>query len=202
MADVNQLLDLPLGTVAALASGYIGYRLAYVGKDGGHQQADTAFLTLVWASVAKFTTMQAAPIGVGAAYLLGLVATCVVALVWRKYLQELVFWCLRKASLLDHDGFHSAWASALGRPLEPPRQLIVRLKSGRRLACDDLNPFYGAPLGPCLLGPDGSVGLYVTAVMESHDGEWSERSPQNDCGWSMTYIAASEISEIEILRSA
>jgi hypothetical protein len=110
---------------------------------------------------------------------------------------------LRRLKLVDHDGFHSAWASALGRKLQPPRQLVVRLKSGKRLMCADLADFADAPLGPCLLGPDGSVGLYVTDVMETADGTWDERKPRcgdEAYGWSMTFVAASEISEIEIMR--
>lgn len=203
MGDANALLDLPFGTLAVLAAGYIGYRLAYVGKDGGHKQTDIAFLTLVWASIAKLCATYTSVLGEIASYAFGFVVTVAAALIWRAYLHEAVFNVLRAMKLVDHDGFHSAWASALGRKLKPPRQLVVRLNSGKRLMCHDLADFANAPIGPCLLGPDGSVGLYVTDVMEGADGTWEERSPrQADAshGWSMTFVAASEIAEIEIMR--
>lgn len=201
--EIQSILDLPLGTLAVLAAGYIGYRLAYAGKDGGHKQTDTAFLTLVWASIAKLCATYSAVLGEISSYLIGFAVTVAAALLWRAMLQEIVFKLLRGLKLVDHDGFHSAWASVLGRKLKSPRQLVVRLKSGKRLMCHDLADFADAPLGPCLLGPDGSVGLYVTDVMESADGMWDERTPRSADkahGWSMTFIAASEISEIEIMR--
>lgn len=203
MDNTSTLLDLPFGTLAVVAAGYVGYRLAFVGKDGGHKQADIAFLTLVWAAIAKLSATYTADTGEIVPYAIGFAVAVIAALFWRACLQELTFSVLRRLQLVDHDGFHSAWGSALGRTLKAPRQLIVRLKSGKRLMCADLNTFADAPLGPCLLGPDGSVGLYVTDVMEKSGGTWNERTPRSantEHGWSMTFIAADEISEIELMR--
>lgn len=64
-----------------------------------------------------------------------------------------------------------------------------------------LGDFEKAPLGPCLLGQDGSVALYVTDAM-AKDGDWEKREPFDsehaDWGYVLTYIPANQISEIRL----
>lgn len=203
--EVRQLLELPFSTVALLGAGYLGYRLAYIGRDAAHKASDTVFLSLVYAAIAKGVGVLFAPIAEPTLQALaGLAGALVVAGTWRRRGQEATFATLRRWGVLDHDGFASAWDSALGRRLPPPTRLVVRLKSGKRLMCENLADFEAAPLGPCLLGPDGSVGLYVTDVMEGPGGEWDERKPfdqgATELGYAMTFIMASEVAEIEISR--
>ena len=53
LSDVQTLLDLlPVNTITVLASGYLGYRLAYTGKDTKHKATDKVFLSLAFGLVA------------------------------------------------------------------------------------------------------------------------------------------------------
>lgn len=203
MNDIQTFLDLPFETLFVLAVGYLGYRLAYTGRASAHRSLDVLFLTAVFGLIARsavlgFAPRVSDPVWVHA---LALGITVSSALFWRVWAQEACFRALRYLGISDHDGFASAWSSMLSRPVSRPTQVVVRLKSGRVLLCEQLEKFNDAPMGPCLLGEDGSIGLYVTHVLDSASSEWDERAPFDPFwGYSMTFVAADQISETEIRR--
>lgn len=203
MNELTSLLDLPFDTLFVVAVGYLGYRAAYIGRGAGRSGVETVFLSAVFALIAKAMTLGL--FGFGAAswvgYAVTVPAVVALAMIWRRWLQEVVFRLLRWLDLNDHDGFTSVWDSMLARPLPPITQIVVRMKSGRKLLCDDVGRFNNSPLGPCLLGEDGSVALYVTHVMTDEAEGWVEVEPVHaKWGESMTYIRAEAISDVDIRR--
>lgn len=205
IGDIENLLNLPFDTLFVLAVGYMGYRAAYIGRGSGKNAVETVFLSTVFAMFARATTLALATtdLDIWAVYPLAALVVLGVALLWRRWLQEWMFRALRRIGIYDHDGFSSVWESMLARPLPPVSQLVVRLKSGKRLMCDQVGRFNASPLGPCLLGEDGSVALYVTHAMTGEDEGWVEMEPvDDDWGQAMTFIRADQISEVEIRRIA
>lgn len=124
------------------------------------------------------------------------------ALVWRRGVQEALFRLQRLLNLNLHDGFTSVCDSMLAHPLPPINQIVLRLKSGKQLMCDDVGRFNSSPLGPCLLGEDGSVALCVTHKVDDRAEGWVEMEPVHaERGEAMTYVRADQISEVEIRRA-
>lgn len=214
MTDIQSLLDLPYETLALLASGYLAYRLAYVGKDAAHSSVDVVFLTVVFAFVAKQTTVSVdllmwsthqTPGGIFAS-LAGMVSALISAAVWRRSLQEFVYAALRKVKVSDHDGQPNVWRSMMARTLQPPARLVVVLKNGSSLMCNQLAMFKDAPMGPCLFGQDGSVAMYVTDIRRPADQDWTEVEALDpnrpDWGYEMSFIPADEIARIDVTRPA
>lgn len=214
MTDIQSLLELPYETLALLASGYLAYRIAYVGKDAAHSPVDVVFLTVVFAFVAKQTTVwvdlsvwstHQTPGGFLAS-LAGMVSALIAAAVWRRFLQEFVYSALRRAKVSGHDGQPNVWRSMMTRTLKPPVRLVVVLKSGSSLMCNQLAVFTDAPMGPCLFGQDGSVAMYVTHSHKPAEQDWEEHEAfdpaRPDWGYEMSFIPAAEIARIDLTRPA
>ncbi len=206
MNDVISLLALPFSTLAALGCGYVGYRLAFTGRNGAHGAVDVVFLSLCFAAIAK-AVMYPFPGGwliLGS--LLSVVVVAAAACIWRVAAADLVFGRLRAWGVSDHDGARSAWASMLARRLRSPMRLVVKLTHGGSLMCNDLRPVSQAPRGPCLFGEDGSVALYVTDMMSANDNSWTECRPcdheRPGWGYEMSFIPASQIARVDITRPA
>ncbi|WP_415392458.1 hypothetical protein [Paracoccus sp. SJTW-4] len=204
--NAQYLLDLPLGTLAALASGYLGYRIAYTGKDTKHGPLDVVFITLVFSFIAKsiiaiIATEDAGALRTVAAFVVAITSAIGAACAWRKWLADETFEVLRTMGVSASDRCTTAWESMLHRSRSPQR-LVVRKKNGDRVMTFNLADFSNAPLGTCLLGEDGSVGMYVTDIMPREKTEWETRevfdSARPDWGYDMTFIPASEIAEVRI----
>lgn len=208
--DVRALLDLPFGTLAVMASGYIGYRIAFTGKDKTHATIDVIFLTMVFAALAKFVSISlgswvSAGQEGGATEFWGAVAALpsavLAAAAWRRFGEVHVFHALRKLKISHSDRHRTAWETITQRSGVYPSQLIVKKTDGTLLMSECLADFATAPLGPCLLGQDGSVALYVTDTMPQN-GDWEKREPFDskhaDWGYVLTYVPASQVSEIRL----
>lgn len=203
MAELERLLNLPLPTLAALAAGYIGYRIAFVGRDGPHGPADVVFLSFAFAAVAQ-GVMSLAPVAVWAGAPLAVAATLIGAVSWRVIGDSGTLYIMRRLRISGHDRGRTAWESMLMRDLKAPNRVVVTLKSGRQIMCANTNAFHDAPLGPCLFGPDGSVALYVTDTRPNPEADWVELQPHDPenpkWGWEMTLIPADTIERVKVTR--
>jgi hypothetical protein len=200
MNDLQSLLSLPLGTLAVLAAGYIGYRIAYVGHDSTHSTIDVLFLTLTFSLVARLAEDLIIPhAGLVVAALGGIVAAVVGAAVWRSGLEDFSRRLLRLARISTSDRHLTAWDTVRLRRNFSPTWLMLRLTDGRRLLSSDLNRFASMRDGPCILGADGSVAMFVTERRAAQSEEWTPCDLTKEYfGTELTYIPAREISEIRI----
>lgn len=201
MPDVEALLDLPLATLAVLVSGYLGYRIAYIGKDSTHKAVDIAFITLSFGLVAKLVFSQAIyPIPYASANaVLALTATLVAASIWRGWGDSAAKKVLRAARVSFSDGHSSAWDTIRLSTKDRPTQLVVRKTDGSQVMCERLETHAKMPHGPCIYGPDGSVAIYVTQYRPASGGNWIKTSFADEVyGVALTYIPAQQIDEIEI----
>jgi len=202
MEPVRALLDLPLATLAPLAAGYLGYRTAFIGRNGAHRAVDVVFLSLVFALVGKMVMVAS-----GGWIIPGAVAavavTIMTAALWRVLGVHHVFAMLRRRRIVDHDGQPDVWRSMLARQdIDGANRITVRLKSGRHLLCNDTRSFNLAPMGAYLLGEDGSIALYVTHSKGAVPGsEWIEAEPLDQgFGYDMTFIPAAGIESVDLRR--
>lgn len=202
MLDPKILTTLPYDFLWMMATGYLAYRLAFVGRNSHHKVFDETLLMVVFATIARlaaafFVTVACLPYVPAA--MLGAVFTLALALAWRCWLANWARERLRNFGLVDHDGYADAWRSMLAADLNGPKQLVVVLKSGKSYLCDDLARFNTAPLGPCLWGEDGSIGMYVTAMRKQGE-KWQDLNPERSIGYEMSFFKAAEIERIDITR--
>lgn len=205
MDGANALLSLPLGTLVPLAAGYVSYRSAYVGRDAHHKQMDILLCVVVFAAIAKaMAALAAHSVGPEIALGVGALLAYSSALIWRRKLSVWYASILSGAGIVDHDGQPSAWKTVLASQLKGPTRLVVYLKDGSRLACMQLSDFNKSPTKSCVLGEDGSVGLYVTHAYDPKKADWVENTAydpsRDDWGYELTIVPSSEIARVEVTR--
>lgn len=199
MPEIQNILALPLSTLTILVAGYLGYRVAYTGKDGNHRTIDTIFLSLVYALIAKAVLSYGPMASELKSSALAVAISLLAAAAWRRWGEDLIFKLLRFSRVSASDRHSSAWDSLRMKPRFAPSTLVVRLRDGRRLMCSDLSRFMAFEAGPCLLGADGSVSLFVTDQAEAGSEDWKEREIFHDgFGTEITYVPAAEIAEIKV----
>ncbi|KGJ18696.1 hypothetical protein [Paracoccus sanguinis] len=195
---------LPYDFLWLFATGYVAYRIAFVGRNSHHKTFDETFLVVVFATLARLISALLATLA-GTYSLSGSVlatlGTLCLAIVWRRWLSCWLRKTLREAKLVDHDGHADVWRSMLAEDLRGPTQLVVVLKSGKSYLCDDLARFNDAPLGPCLWGEDGSVAMYITALRKQGEA-WQDCNPEGENGFELSFFKAADIERIDITRRA
>lgn len=202
MQDVKLLLDLPFEVLAVLAAGYLSYRLAYTGKDGAHAPVDVVFLALVFALLAKLIAIALIylipSIPSVLSYTVALCFTVIGAAAWRR-LSGRIDWLLRRMGISTFDRHETAWGSFLAEERKRVTSLIVHKKNGETVMSEPLSDFEGALFGPCILGEDGSVAMYITDFRRREDEDWQESDPRDaEWGTAVTIIPASEIAWVRV----
>jgi len=201
--NINSLLALPLETLAMLVAGYLGYRLAYIGRDESHRGTDVVFLSLVFALLARAAMGVGAAIGapewagIGA----GIAVALAGAALWRRWGQEGAFRLLRSAKVSMADGHRTALQSVIKRESISISQIMVRRADGVGMMCDDASRFVDTPTGPYWFGEDGSIALYVTHQRGAGENEWEDISDQTrDADWGdlITIIPADKVAMVEL----
>ena len=194
------LLNLPWQIQLSIASGYAAYLLCSVGSRAKHTAVDVTFLTLTFGLIAsgvyfvglRFTNIYASS---AAAF----VITCSCGALWRRYFSSMLRKILRKTNISWSDDSPNSLASMLYDSSRPVSQIAVQLEDGTWLRCDNLKDFETSPFGPCRIGPDGDVAMYLTHTV-SKDGEEKELTTVKDLefGDRITYIPASKIKRINL----
>lgn len=193
-----ELFNLPWHIQLTLAGGYAAYLLCYVGIRAPHTSVDTIFSSLLFG-----------PIVAGAHFLLishtdevaasasAFVAACLVGVLWRKVGRPLLKWILRATNVSWVDEDPSALASIMANNKYPMTQVGVQLDDGTWLRCDELWRFADAPFGPCKIGPNGDIALYLTHEQPIEGPEVELQSVRDEiCGDRISYIPASKIKII------
>lgn len=196
----EKLLNLPWEIQLALGSGYVAYMLAYLGIREHHKAIDVTFRTIAFGLCATgVLTLMPASCGwwrIATA----ITAAVVSGILWRCWLADAAHWLLRKLDISWSDETPSAWS----RITQHNRriyysQLSVQLDDDTWLFCDNTRPFADAPFGPCTLGPNGDIALYVTHKC----GPGTEIVAVDDVrdpyhGDEITYVPASRVRKLSV----
>jgi hypothetical protein len=199
--DYKSLLDLPLETLVVLAAGYFGYRIAYVGRDRTHRAIDTLFLCVVFGFTAKLGGVISEywsenEIWKAAA---SVCTALVVSAIWRGWVAGWTARLLRQLNISYTDGHANTFETISTSTKERVTQLVVRRRDGTKLMSNNLVQFADKPFGPCLLGQDGSVGMYITDFAQTPKSGWEEIDPaEGGHCIAFTYIPADCIAEVEL----
>ena len=196
----EKFLNLPWEIQLALGSGYVAYRLAYLGIRYHHKAIDVTFRTIAFGLCAT-GVLKLVPENYGWVRPVAAITAAVLAgVLWRLSLADAVQRLIRKLNLSWSDETPSAWSCITQHNRRVfCSQLTVQLDDDRWLFCNDTRPFANAPFGPCIFGPDGDVALYVTHKCDP-DGEIvpaeTIRDPYH--GDEMTYVPASRVRKISM----
>lgn len=194
-----EILKLPFAIQVALGSGFMAYMIAYAGIRQHHGATDGAFRSIAFGLIATAVLTWAPAYRIWTP-IAAVVATLLAGVLWRWKLMAIIQSLLRTTSISWSDDIPTAWLSvtALRTDLRLS-QIAVDLENGRVLTCDDTRPFGDSPFGPCTLGLDGSVAMYVTAERRP-DGEWIDSADVFDPvdGARLTYLPASSIKRVEL----
>ncbi|MDX0158973.1 hypothetical protein GOC22_25535 [Sinorhizobium meliloti] len=198
-----EIASLPLATVLFLAAGYSGYFIANTGIRDHHKSVDVAFSSAVFGFFGLFLhqTLVTHEINVYASTLLPYAASCLIGVAWRMWGRRGMRCVLRFLHVSYADELPSAWVSMFNVTGVDGTQLAVQLKNGTWLECDDLHRFAKAPNGPCVLGTNGDVLMYVTHYRLSGEDRRENAAVQFEAwGDEITFIPGSEIARIDLRR--
>lgn len=196
----SDLLNLSWQIQVALASGYAAYLLCYAGIRGSHTTIDTTFSTLVFSLIATAILYLAKPrIHDVAAGALAFILTCAAGILWRRFFRKPLRWLMREWNVSWSDDDPSSLATLLANQDHPVSQVGVLLDDGTWLQCRNLGLFADAPFGPCKLGANGDVALYLTHEV-SPGGDVKELQTVRDAyyGDRITYVPASRIKRVTV----
>lgn len=200
---ITELVELPWVTLLTLASGYAAYYVANTGLRAHHKPIDVAFSTLVfgfcaaylyeWLIDAGWESFTASPSA--------FVASIIVGGLWRRLGRGSLRKALRLSKVSHSDDLPNAWTAIFDVTGVETTQLSVLLKDGTWLQCDDLSRFKDAPNGPCVLGGEGDVLIYVTDSRKpDEDSIENDAVAFEDWGEEITYIPATQIARVDIRR--
>jgi hypothetical protein len=205
---MEEYLSLPWQTQLVVVAGYFGYIIAYSGRRSNHEAIDVAAITLCFGSVALFVLSLSDKIEAKIYILpaqtvavLAIISSIAAGAVWRAFLRHWTHEVIRKISRSDEDGLQTAWESIIQKQDLRYTQLVVTLTNGRELESYPLANFNTWPNGPCVLGGDGGVGMYVTTIEENGQIR-ATNALKNEDGMRMTYIPPDQIQEIDFKRKA
>lgn len=204
-----EIMNAPWVTVLTLAAGYAGYFVAHVGLRDHHQPMDQLFRVVLYGFWGVFAYMGArAYLGLGilSASALCMTVTILLGAFWQRGLRDRFTKLMRRVGVSHSDDLPTAWmAIAEVSPKVEASQLSVILTDGTSLFCDDLARFRDMPNGPCILGGQGDVLLYVTHIgrrdqagkMAFTESDWVSDST----GHQITWVPRDNIARITLRRS-
>lgn len=198
MDIIDAISSLPLETLAALAGGYLGHRLAYVGLDGSHRNVDTVFGIIVFATIGMASSALVGDLGLERPWpqIIGIAAALLAAIAWRGKVSRLMSMTLRLARISTSDPHLTAWDTVRTNPRDGVTAVIAVLDDGSAVASDDIGRFARLPNGPCVFGADGSLALFITRFRESGSLEWTDLAVRDPgFGNVMTVLSADRIRE-------
>lgn len=192
----DKLFELPTQIQLTLASGYAAYMLSYVGIRSHHTGVETTFLALVYGLIATaaFSFLRSHNVPIAAAIAAGFFVTCVAGIFWRIKGRKWYIYLIRKTKFSQSDDDPSAWASIIFDDSNYVFQIAVTLDDGTVFGCDDTRRFENSPFGPCKMGPDGDVAMYVTHLTKpDRDTREQDEVVDEYYGDLITFIPSTKI---------
>jgi hypothetical protein len=200
MQEIPALLGLPAATLVPIAVGFLCYRLAFVGRDGHHSGSQMVLTSVVFAAIVRAVCeIATAYVQASAALALGVATGVLAAIAWRKVLAERAFKAMRKMRIVTADGQPTAVQSVLASDRGKLTEICVWTASGQAFISEHIHRFEEEPKGPFWIGPDGSVALYVTSIMDPATKEWTAIDPLNDdWGTRLTIVPGSQVARLDL----
>jgi len=199
MPEIPALLDLPFTTLVPIALGFLCYILAFSGRNGHHSSAHTVLITVVFAAIVRSAVSLFPPAVTPVAGLaIGAMLAFSAAAGWRWFLADWTKSLLRTLRLWSSDSQSTALQSVLATDKGRLTELCVWTNTGQAFMSEYLDRFKDLPKGHSWIGPDGSVALYVTAVLDPVTKEWVEEMPLDEnWGARLTIIPANQVARIQ-----
>lgn len=192
---------------ATFVAAYLAYVVAYTGRRKHHKSIDSTFIILTFALIAlSIVEILDSKVPAGNGFRVGIISACAVsgtvfsAVLWHAKVHGLVQGWLSKIKADQDDGFPTAWETIISEPGLAYSQVYVTLKDGRKLESYQMEPFNKLPNGPCILGLDGSIAMYVNAIKEPESERRDIETITDDDGHRITYIPADQIAEVDLRR--
>jgi len=198
MDPIADLLKSPWQLQLSLGSGYAAYLVSYVGIRAHHKTIDTAFSSLVFGLVATgIFSVSAVKVGPIPSSALAFFSACAVAVFWRKFGRIWLAWVIRREDLSWSNDDPTALATLLDDTHNNMSQIAVLTKDGDWLRCDNTDSFASSPFGPCKIGPNGDVAMYLThSKSKGEDAKELGSTKDLEFGDRMTYIPSESIQRI------
>lgn len=185
----------------AIGSGYTAYMIAYIGIRSHHQPIDTTFRTIAFSVVSTAIMLWLSDLSQATVIAAAFGGTVLAGLLWRRFGMGLWEAVLRFLDVSWADDTPSAWARMSADQRHYITQLSVLTTEGVRLRCQDAKQCSDLPLGPCVLGTNGDVLMYVTHIKRPGEEEReSEHLRHGGYGARMTYLPTSAIKQLEVRR--
>lgn len=205
---MDQLVNLPWQTQIVIVGGYVGYVVAYTGRRASHKVLDIAAISLCFGGIGllamHFTLQKILPGNEWQKVIAGfsaVIAPLIAGVLWRARLRHICQWIIRKISGSEEDGLPTAWDTITQEQGLIYSQINIRLKDGKKLESYLLEDLNKLPNGPCALGGDGSIALYVTHIQEPGEDRREARNMIDGDGARITYIPADQIAEVDFRRA-
>ena len=209
---MKEVIELSWQTQVILVGGCLAYTLAFSGRRADHKATDSILIILCFGSAGllaihlmsetfeRFGFFEDSMFREIVLALFGIAIPIIFAIFWRRKLREKVKVLIRKISESEDDGLPTAWNTIIQSQGLNYSQLNITLKNGRILESYPLEDFNDDPDGPCVLGGDGSIGLYVTHIENSEGNRRQAKNIRDSNGVRMTYVPADQIAEIDFRR--
>lgn len=204
---MKEIIELSWQTQVILVGGYLAYIIAYSGRRENHKTFDTLLILLCFGGVGLLV-FGVTDSAISSSFsfkeeisgFLAIVCCILAGTLWRACLRELASKTVNKLSGSNDDGLFSAWETLTQTPALLYSQINVQTKSGNTLECYFMGDLNNLPNGPCILGGDGSIAMYVTHITDSEGHRRPANNLQDEDGARITYIPNSEIVEVDIRR--
>lgn len=202
-----EAINLSWQVQIVLVAGYLGYSVAYSGRRAQHKTLDSTAITLCFGAIALLAlnvSLRSLPAGFEYRNILSAGLAILISLasgsLWRAKLRGLSQWLLEKINAEQDDGHQTAWQTITQEPGLAYSQVLVTLKNGNCLESYQMEPFNSLPNGSVVFGIDGSVALYVNAIIEDGDRREIDTISDED-GHRITYVPADQIAEVDLRRA-
>ncbi len=198
--EIKDLTSLPEQLQVVFVSGYLGYCIAYAGYRENERTQDVLYGVLafgifgyVFYDVTRKYFVSFLIPGLGA-----LVVSVLVAMLWRKYGKRWFNCVLHKAAISNEDGIRTTWTRIIQDTTIAPRQIVVYLKDGTVLECDDVQSFGEAPIPLYYTDSEGNIALYVTTKTVKDCEPKEVEHVRHDWGDKLTYIPKDQVASVQI----
>lgn len=194
--ELKDIASLPEQLQVILASGYLGYSIAYAGFRENERKDDVLYGILAFGmfgyifydATRKMFSALWVP-GLGA-----LLVSVLVAIFWRKYGRRWFNSLMHKAAISNEDGIKTTWARIIQDTTIAPSQLVVQLKDGSVLECDDVQSFHDAPVPLYYVDSEGSIAFYVTRkTLPNGEVKDLNHTRHTEWGDKITYVPKDQI---------